>query len=115
MTAPNLLGVADGTPYPPSLGNDVKEGIPWAAATALSALQLAEAGSTGPLDMLDHAPHHAAAGIVARLAGPPAICATYFKFHSCCLNLHPPGDALLSIMDAITQPPEIIADVADQP
>src|SRR3546814_18026856 len=98
MTAPNLLGVADGTPYPPSLGNDVKEGIPWAAATALSALQLAEAGSTGPLDMLDHAPHHAAAGIVARLAGPPPLCATSFKFPCFCPHLPPPVESLLSVL-----------------
>lgn len=108
MTAPNLLGVADGTPYPPSLGNDVKEGIPWATATALSALQLAEAGSTGPLDMLDHAPHHTAAGIVARLAGPPAICATYFKFHCCCRHIHAPVEALLSVMAANALAPETI-------
>lgn len=84
MTAPNLQSVADGTPYPPSLGNDVKEGIPWATATALAALQLAEGGMTGPLDLLDHAPHQRAAGIAARLAGPPAIGETYFKFYCCC-------------------------------
>lgn len=98
MTAPNLQSVADGTPYPPALGNDVKEGIPWATATALAALQLAEAGMTGPLDLLDHAPHHRADGIAARLAGPPAIGQTYFKFYCCCRHLHAPIDALLAVM-----------------
>jgi 2-methylcitrate dehydratase PrpD len=108
MTAPNLLSVADGTAYPPSLGNHVKEGIPWATATALAALELAEAGSTGPLDLLDHAPHHDAAGILERLAGPPAICATYFKFHCCCRHIHAPVEALLAIMAEHALPPEAI-------
>jgi 2-methylcitrate dehydratase PrpD len=110
-TAPNLLNVADGTPYPPSLGNDVKEGIPWATASALAALKLAEAGSTGPLDLLDHAPHHRAAGIAVRLAGPPAVCATYFKFHCCCRHVHAPIEALLAIMAAHALPPQAIEAV----
>jgi 2-methylcitrate dehydratase PrpD len=108
MTAPDLLSVADGTPYPPSLGNDVKEGIPWATATALAALELAEAGSTGPLDLLDHAPHHRAAGIFARLAGPPAVAATYFKFHCCCRHIHAPIEALLAVMADHSLPPQAI-------
>ncbi|WP_340117013.1 MmgE/PrpD family protein [Pelagibius sp. 7325] len=108
MTAPNLQGVADGTPYPPSLGNDVKEGIPWATATALAALPLAEAGMTGPLDMLDHAPHHRAESIAARLAGPPAINQTYFKFYCCCRHLHAPIDALLAVMAEYALAPDAI-------
>jgi 2-methylcitrate dehydratase PrpD len=111
MTAPDLLSVADGTPYPPSLGNDVKEGIPWSTATALAALELAEAGATGPLDLLDHAPHHRAAGIVARLAGPPAVCATYFKFHCCCRHIHAPIEALLGVMADRSLPPQAIDTV----
>lgn len=97
-TAPNLQSVAGGTPYPPPLGNDVKEGIPWATATALVALQLAEAGMTGPLDLLDHAPHHRAARIVERLSGTPAVAQTYFKFYCCCRHLHAPIDALVGVM-----------------
>ena len=108
MTAPDLLSVTDGTPYPPSLGNDVKEGIPWATATALAALELAEAGSTGPLDLLDHAPHHRAADIVARLAGPPAVAATYFKFHCCCRHIHAPIEALLAVMADHSLAPQAI-------
>lgn len=107
-TAPNLQSVADGTPYPPALGNDVKEGIPWATATALAALQLAEAGMTGPLDLLDHAPHHRADGIAARLAGPPAIAQTYFKFYCCCRHLHAPIDALLAVMAEHALAPQAI-------
>lgn len=108
MIAPNLQSVADGTPYPPSLGNDVKEGIPWATATALAALRLAEAGMTGPLDLLDHAPHHRAAGIVDRLSGPPAVGQTYFKFYCCCRHLHAPIDALLGVMTANALSPDAV-------
>jgi len=111
MTAPNLQAVADGTPYPASLGNDVKEGIPWTTATALAALHLAEAGSTGPLDLLDHAPHHRAERIAARLQGPPAIRQTYFKFYCCCRHLHAPIDALLATMAAHALEPHAITSV----
>lgn len=86
----------------------MKEGISWATATALAALQLAEGGSTGPLDLLDHAPHRSAAGILDRLAGPPAICQTYFKFHSCCRHVHAPVEALLSVMTANARSPKAI-------
>ena len=36
------------------MGNHVKEGIPWSTFTGLCALELAAAGFTGPIDILDH-------------------------------------------------------------
>ncbi|NIA71417.1 MmgE/PrpD family protein [Pelagibius litoralis] len=110
MTAPNLLSVGDGSSFPAPLGNDVKEGIAWATANAVTALCLAEAGLTGPLDMLDHAPHYARQKIADSLAGSPAICSTYFKPFCCCRHVHAPVDALEAlILGNALSPREIVA------
>ena len=53
MTAPNLLFAGSGPPYPDPEGNDVKEGIPWSTVTGIVAVLQAEAGMTGPLDLLE--------------------------------------------------------------
>ena len=49
--------------YSTVMGNQVKEGIPWAVMTGLTALELARRGLTGPLDILDHGDYFDAAAI----------------------------------------------------
>ena len=99
MTAPNLLSTGGGPRYPVPEGTDVKEGIPWSTAGAIVAVRLAEAGFTGPRDILDHAPHYASAKLVERIGNEHSICKTYFKLYSCCRHVHAPVDALLTLID----------------
>lgn len=98
MTAPNLLATNGGPRYPVPVGNDIKEGIPWATVTGLTALHLAEAGLAGPEDILDHAPHHDSDAIAAGFGGRPAICDTYFKPFACCRHIHAPVEAAETLM-----------------
>jgi 2-methylcitrate dehydratase PrpD len=76
-----------------------KEGIPWATLTGLAALDLAESGYRGPLDILDHIDHFNAAKILDGLGETWAIEQTYFKPYSCCRWLHAPIDCLLDLMN----------------
>jgi 2-methylcitrate dehydratase PrpD len=81
------------------MGSDVKEGIPWGVATGISAVSLSQAGLTGPLDLVDHAPFFDAEAILAERTGP-AILETYTKFHATCRHVHAPVDALVGLMTA---------------
>jgi 2-methylcitrate dehydratase PrpD len=99
MTAPNLLFAGSGPPYPDLEGNDVKEGIPWSTVTGIAAVLQAEAGMTGPLDVLDHADHCDSQAMIGRLGSDPYISKTYHKLYSCCRHIHAPVDALRALME----------------
>lgn len=100
VTAPNQE--ANGSSgYSELTGNDVKEGIAWSAANGVLSVLLAEAGLTGPLDILDHESHFARAPLLDGLGdGGTAwkILDTYFKPYSCCRYNHAPIDALVDLM-----------------
>ena len=110
-TAPNMQATLGGPAYPPPEGNDVKEGISWGTATGMAAVDLAEAGLTGPRDILDHAPFFDGAAILAA-TDRPAICKTYFKPYACCRHIHAPVDALLNLMATHDIPAAAIRHVA---
>ncbi len=84
---------------PPPEGSDVKEGIPWSVVTGLVALGLAEAGSTGPRNILDSV-HHYRFPDVLSLGSHGHIRNTYFKLYACCRHIHAPLDATLAVLAA---------------
>jgi 2-methylcitrate dehydratase PrpD len=86
------------TPYTKHRGNSVKEGIPWGAANGVLAANLAAAGFTGPIDILDEPTRYDPATLRDRLGESWHIETTYFKPYSCCRWLHAPVDALLELM-----------------
>jgi 2-methylcitrate dehydratase PrpD len=98
MSAPNQLHVGGGPAQPFPIGSDVKEGIPWSTVTALQAVSLAEAGHTGPENLLDSEAHFAVADMLAGLGQRLHIGRSYFKFYSCCRHIHPPVDALRGLI-----------------
>jgi len=83
--------------YSRIMGNSAKEGIPWAAYTGLTALDLAEDGFTGPLDILDHPDYYDPGKIADGLGKHFAIESVYFKPYGCCRWIHAALDALLEI------------------
>lgn len=86
------------TPYTKHRGNSVKEGIPWGAANGVLAVNLAAAGFTGPIDILDDPGRFDPAILLDGLGASWHINNTYFKPYSCCRWLHAPVDALLALM-----------------
>ena len=86
------------TPYTKYRGNNVKEGIPWGAANGLLAVNLAAAGFTGPIDILDDPGRFDPAILLDGLGVSWYINNTYFKPYSCCRWLHAPVDALLALV-----------------
>ena len=92
-SAPNLRAIA----YSRVMGNHVKEGIPWATATGLAAVDLAAAGSTGPLDLWDKKAHYDPGQLTAALGEAWRIDGIYFKPYSCCRWAHAAIDALVSL------------------
>ena len=84
--------------YSALMGNQVKEGIPWAVMTGLTALELARQGLTGPLDILDHPDYFDADAITAGLGAGSALTAVYFKPYACCRWIHAAIDALLELV-----------------
>ena len=98
-TGPHVATTTAPPAWPQPMGSDVKEGIAWGVATGVSAVPLARAGLTGPLDLVDHAPFFDAAAILADRPGP-AICEAYTKFYAACRHVHAPVDALLNLIDA---------------
>ena len=83
--------------YSRVMGNSAKEGIPWAAYTGLTALDLAEDGFTGPLDILDHPDYYDPGKIADGLGQGFAIESVYFKPYGCCRWIHAALDALSEI------------------
>jgi 2-methylcitrate dehydratase PrpD len=82
---------------PPPEGSDVKEGIPWSVVTGLVALGLAEAGATGPRNILDSVHHYSFPDALA-LGSIGHVRNTYFKLYACCRHIHAPLDALLALI-----------------
>lgn len=98
-SAPNQLFASAPAPRVPAPeGSDVKEGIPWSVVTGLVALNLAEAGHTGPRNILDSARHYRFAEDL-RLGADPHICKAYFKLYACCRHIHAPLDAMLQVIE----------------
>lgn len=93
-TAPSQSATA----YTKFRGNSVKEGIPWGAANGVLAVDLALAGFTGPIDILDDPTRFDPAMLLDQLGQGWHINNTYFKPYSCCRWLHAPVDALLALM-----------------
>jgi len=98
-SAPNLLFSGAGPLHPFPEGSDVKEGIPWSTVTGLTALGLAQAGSTGPRNMLDSEELYALDAALAGLGSAEHISHTYFKLYSCCRHVHAPIDALCGLLE----------------
>jgi len=84
--------------YSSVMGNQVKEGIPWATFLGLAALELAQKGFTGPTDILDHPPYYDRDRIVGGLGKRFAIEEVYFKPYACCRWIHSALDGLISLM-----------------
>ena len=78
-------------------GNHVKEGIPWATMTGLTALMLAREGFSGPMDILDHPDFYDARKIRPFLNGQFAIEETYIKPYACCRWIHSALDAFFDL------------------
>ena len=85
--------------YSSITGNSVKEGIAWATLTALCAIEPAEQGFTGPLDILDNPDYYFSEKIVSGLGKTFAIEQIYFKPYSCCRWSHSAINALLAILE----------------
>lgn len=84
--------------YSTVMGNQVKEGIPWAVMTGLTALELARQGLTGPLDILDHPDYFDAAAITAGLGTGSVLTEVYFKPYACCRWIHAAIDAIVELI-----------------
>ena len=103
--APALPGLAG------LMGSDVKEGIPWGAVSGMAALRLAEAGSTGPLHILDQPELFSSARMLEGLGGAPLIGGAYFKPYACCRHLHAPLDAYAKLAEQHAIRPESVTAV----
>lgn len=97
--------------YSQVMGNHVKEGIPWSTMLGLMAVDLAQDGFTGPLDILDHPDYFNAQQIMAMPEGSRAIEHIYLKPYSSCRWSHAAIDALVSIQKENNLPFEAIDSV----
>jgi 2-methylcitrate dehydratase PrpD len=79
------------------MGNNVKEGIPWATAMALTAVDAAAEGFTGPIDLLDHEARYTRAVLLDGLGAHWHIENAYFKPYGCCRWAHGAIDGILAI------------------
>jgi 2-methylcitrate dehydratase PrpD len=84
--------------YSSVMGNQVKEGIPWATFLGLVALDFAQRGFTGPTDILDHPAYYDRDRIVGGVGQRFAIEDVYFKPYACCRWIHSALDGLISLM-----------------
>ena len=94
-TAPGQTATA----YTKLMGNNVKEGIPFATALGLMAVELAAAGFTGPVDFLDEKERYDRGVLSADLGARWLIETAYFKPYGCCRWAHAAIDALLQLME----------------
>lgn len=97
-SAPNQLFASAPVRIPAPEGSDVKEGIPWSVMTGLIALGLAEAGHTGPRNILDSALHYHFPDDLS-LGSALHIRSAYFKLYACCHHVHAPLDALRHLIE----------------
>lgn len=93
-TAPGQTATA----YTKLMGNHVKEGIPFATASGLVAVELAAAGFTGPVDFLDDEGHYDLSVMNSDLGTRWQIETVYFKPYGCCRWAHAAIDALLELI-----------------
>ena len=84
--------------YSKVMGNHAKEGIPWSSVTGCIAVSLAEAGFTGPTDIIDHPIYFDRASILRGLGRSFAIDGVYFKPYSCCRWAHAAIDGLADVL-----------------
>lgn len=84
--------------YSKVMGNHAKEGITWSATTGCMATSLAQAGFTGPTDILDHSGYFDRAAVLRGLGRSFAIEGCYFKPYSCCRWAHAAVDGLHDIL-----------------
>ncbi len=106
-SAPNLAAVA----YSSVMGNHVKEGIPWATATGLAAVELAASGFTGPLDLFDNEELYDPTKLTGGLGESWRIDTTYFKPYSCCRWAHAAIDAWLELAAAHPIEPSAVEEI----
>ncbi|MCF6267120.1 MAG: MmgE/PrpD family protein [Desulfuromusa sp.] len=92
-------------------GNSVKEGIAWSTLTALCAMEPAERGFTGPIDILDNPDYYDREKIISGLGKTFAIEQIYFKPYSCCRWIHSAIDALIMILTEHDLPAEKITGI----
>ncbi|MEO1638827.1 MAG: MmgE/PrpD family protein [Pseudomonadota bacterium] len=97
-TGPHMATTTAPPAWPQPNGTDVKEGIPWGVVAGLSAVPLAKAGMTGPLDLVDHAPFFDADDILADF-DRPLVCESYTKFYAACRHVHAPVEAVAALME----------------
>lgn len=97
--------------YSTVMGNQVKEGIPWAVMTGLTALELARQGLTGPMDILDHPDYFTAAAITAGLGTGSVLTTVYFKPYACCRWIHAAIDAIAELVAGSSGDPNDILSV----
>jgi 2-methylcitrate dehydratase PrpD len=97
--------------YSTIMGNQAKEGIPWAVMTGLTALELARRGFTGPLDILDHPDYYDAATIKDKLGTGSALTSVYFKPYACCRWIHSALDAAIELAGGHNLPADDIQTV----
>ena len=87
------------TGYTRLMGNNVKEGIAWATATGVTAVELAAHGFTGPTDFLDDATRYDPSILTEALGERWHIEDVYFKLYSCCRWAHAAIDGILEIKE----------------
>ena len=87
------------TGYTRLMGNHVKEGIAWATATGVTAVELAAHGFTGPTDFLDDATRYDPSILTEALGQRWHIEDVYFKLYSCCRWAHAAIDGILEIKE----------------
>lgn len=92
-SAPNLLAVG----YSKVMGNHLKEGIAWGTATGLTAVDLATAGFTGPVDIFDNGDIHHRETLLSEFGTQWALRDVYFKPYSCCRWAHAAMDGALRL------------------
>ncbi len=97
--------------YSRVMGNSAKEGIPWATYTGLTALDLAESGFTGPLDILDHPDYYDSKKIAEGLGERFLIESVYFKPYGCCRWIHAALDSLRGIQETHGIPGDQILEI----
>ncbi len=95
-TAPGQTATA----YTKLMGNHVKEGIPFATAMGLLAVELAGAGFTGPIDFLDDESRYDRSILTSGLGVGWHLETVYFKPYGCCRWAHAAIDGLLELIQS---------------
>jgi 2-methylcitrate dehydratase PrpD len=104
--APSLAN----SPVPAEAGH-VKEGIPWANATGVAALELAEMGHTGSLTGFSDPNHYDRRAILEGWGDGWLIEGTYYKPYSACRYAHSALDGFAALMAEEPIAPEAIESI----